>query len=139
MIHFLINQKKSNVSTSLIHQSLSYIYDHSLCTGIFPDHLKIAVLKPLYKKGDKTSMTNYRPISLKIFFSKVLEKVMYSRLIQHLHTKNILITEEYCFRKGISSEDAASRLTDSVFKSLDKKKVIFLCFADRAAQYNLSN
>ena len=39
---------------------LSYNYNHLLYTGIFPDCLKISVAKPLYKKGDKTSMTNYR-------------------------------------------------------------------------------
>ena len=33
-------------------------------------------LKPLYKQGDKTSMTNYRSVSLLMVFSKVLEKVM---------------------------------------------------------------
>jgi len=52
----------------------------------------------------------------------VVEKAMHSQLIQHLHTNNILVTaEQYYFRKGISSEDAAFRLTDSVFKSVNKK------------------
>ena len=50
--------------TCLIIHPLSYIYNHPLCTGIFPDCLKNAVVKPLYKKGDKSSMTNYRPLSL---------------------------------------------------------------------------
>jgi hypothetical protein len=46
--------------------------------GIFPDHLKIAVVKPLYKKGDKTNMTNYRPILLLTVVFKVFEKAMLS-------------------------------------------------------------
>ena len=46
---------------------------------------------------------------------------MQSRLSQHLHTNNILVTEEYGFRKGVSTEDAAFRPTDSVFKSIFKK------------------
>jgi hypothetical protein len=37
---------------------------HSLFTGILPEYLKISTVKPLYKKGDKTSLTNYNPISL---------------------------------------------------------------------------
>ena len=48
----------------LISHSLSYIYNHSLYTGIFPDHPKIAVIKPLNKKRDKSRMTNYWSISL---------------------------------------------------------------------------
>jgi len=62
---------------SLISHPLSYIYNHSLYIDIFPSHLKIAVVKPLYKKGDKTTMTNYRPTSLLTVFSKVLEKAMH--------------------------------------------------------------
>jgi len=48
------------------HWSLIKVYLQSLptYTGIFPDRLKIVVVKPLYKKEDKTSIKNYRPISL---------------------------------------------------------------------------
>jgi len=67
--------------------------------GVFPDHLKIAVVKPLYKKGDKIRMTNYRPISLLTVFTKVFKKAMHSKLSHHLHANNILVTEQYGFRK----------------------------------------
>jgi hypothetical protein len=41
--------------------------------------LKYSEIKPLFKKGDKTSMMNYRPISLLTSFLKVVEKVIYAR------------------------------------------------------------
>jgi len=66
-------------------------------------------------------MTNYRPVKLLPVFSKVVEKAVHSRLSQHLHTNNILVTEQYSFRKGISTEVAAFRLTDSVFKSMNQE------------------
>jgi hypothetical protein len=43
-----------------------------------PERLKYAIVKPIYKKGDKTSMTNYRPISLLITVSKILETVVFN-------------------------------------------------------------
>jgi hypothetical protein len=46
---------------------------------------------------------------------------MYSRLNQHLYTDNILVPEQYDFRKGMSTDDAAFRLTDSVLNSLNQK------------------
>jgi hypothetical protein len=66
-------------------------------------------------------MTNYRPIVFLTVFAKVLEKAMHSRLSQHLHTNYILVTEQHGFRKGMFTENAAFRLTDSVFKSINKK------------------
>jgi hypothetical protein len=82
---------------SLISQPLSHIYNHLLYTGVFPDHLKISIVKPLFKKGDKTSMTNHRPISILTVFSRVLE-VMYDRLSHHMHTNTILVPEQFGFR-----------------------------------------
>jgi Notch-like protein len=106
---------------SLNSHPLSYINNHLLYTDIFPDCLKIAVVKLLYKKEDKRIMTNYRPMSLLTIFSKVLKSAMHCRLSQHLHINTVLVTEQYSFRKGIPMEDVAFRLTDSVIKSINQK------------------
>jgi len=63
-----ITSKILKACALLISHSLSCIYNHSLYTGIFPDHPKIAAIKPLNKKGDKNRMTNYRCISLLMDF-----------------------------------------------------------------------
>jgi hypothetical protein len=75
-----ITSKILKACASRISHPLRYIYNHSLYTGIIPDHLKIAVVKPLYTKRNKTSMKNYRPVSLLTVLSKVLKKAMPSRL-----------------------------------------------------------
>jgi len=63
-----ITSKILKACASLVSHPLSYIYNHLIYMGIFPDHLKIAVVKPISKTGNKSSMTNYRPISLlKVF------------------------------------------------------------------------
>jgi hypothetical protein len=54
-----------------------------LSTGIFPDRLKYAVVKPILKNGGKRDVSNYRPVSLLPAFSKVLEKVIYVRMYEH--------------------------------------------------------
>jgi hypothetical protein len=46
----------------------------SIMTGVFPDRLKYAIIKPWYKKGDKVDITNYRPIFMLTVFSRVLGK-----------------------------------------------------------------
>jgi hypothetical protein len=89
-------------------------------------------VRPLYKKGDKTNMSNYRPISLLTTFSKVLEKVLYNRLSHYLQTNNILVPEQFGFRKGMSNENTAFKLTDSVLKSLNQKMHVGEIFCDLA-------
>jgi hypothetical protein len=111
------------VCASLIIRPLTHICNHSLFTGIFPDHLKIAVVKPLYKKGDRTNMSNCMTFSLLTTFSKVLEKVMHSRLSHYLQNNNILVPEQSGFRKVMSIEDTASKLTNSLSESINKKKI----------------
>jgi hypothetical protein len=59
-----ITSKILKPCASTINWPLSFICNHSLHAGIFPDRLKIAVVKPLHQKGDKFSLTNYRLISL---------------------------------------------------------------------------
>ena len=64
---------------SLISKPLSYICNKSIQTGNYPDRLKYATVKTLYKNGDRTGISNYRTISLLPVFSKILQKTMYCR------------------------------------------------------------
>jgi hypothetical protein len=65
-------------SAPFISSPLAYICNKALETGVFPTRLKYSVIKPFFKGGDKTNMSNYRPISLMTSFSKVLEKIISS-------------------------------------------------------------
>ena len=129
----------SKTSASIISLPLSFIYNYSLYTDIFPDHFKIAVVKPMYKKGDKYNISNYRPVSLLPIFSKVLEKAMHNRLNHHLNTHNILAPEQHAFKRGMSTEDAAFRLTDNVLKSLNQKLHVGGIFCDISKAFNYVN
>jgi hypothetical protein len=112
-----VTSKIPKVCSDLISCPLAHICNHRH----LPCFKKFTV-KPLFEKGDKDSMTNYRPISLLFIISKVLEKVMYSRINHHMQCNNIMVPEQYGFRNGISTEDAAFTLTDSVLKYNDQKK-----------------
>ena len=58
---------------------LSYLFNFCLKLGIFSDCLKIAKVIPIFKSGNKSDTTNYRPISILSPISKILEKIIYSR------------------------------------------------------------
>jgi potassium voltage-gated channel Eag-related subfamily H protein 8 len=75
----------------------------SIDTGVFPDALKKASVVPIYKAGDKSIFTNYRPISILPAFSKVFEKVITNRLDSFLSKYNILFDKQFGFRKNHST------------------------------------
>ena len=59
-----ISTKLLKNSVTYLSSPLTYICNKSISTGIFPERLKYSIIKPLYKKGDKTDPSNYRPISI---------------------------------------------------------------------------
>jgi Notch-like protein len=100
---------------------LIYICNKSLLWGIFPTRLKISQKVPILKKGKKYKMSNYRPISLLISFSKIFEKVIFNRLHNHVHNNNILAPEQYGFRNNLSTESASYNLINNILEALNNK------------------
>lgn len=82
------------------------IYNKSIHTGNFPQHLNYSIKKPLFKMGDKKNIANKRPASLLTLFSKVLEKVIYKRIMTHINNHNILANGQFGFRSKSSTEKA---------------------------------
>jgi hypothetical protein len=68
-----------------ISKPFTFICNSLVASGIFPERFKFAVVRPIHKKGDRMEMTNYRPISLLISLSKIIETLMFNRLNQYLH------------------------------------------------------
>ena len=65
------------------YDGLFKIFKASLEEAVFPEKLKIAKVIPVFKKGDKENIENYRPISILPVFSKALERIMYELWIFH--------------------------------------------------------
>ena len=57
------------------------LFNRSLEEGVFPDLMKLAKIIPLHKGGEKNECDNYRPTSLLPVISKVLEKLVYRKLL----------------------------------------------------------
>ena len=75
------------------------IFNKSISDGMVPDDLKIAKIIPVYKSDDKKIVSNYRPISVLPAFSKILEKLVYNRLLDFINQHNLLSKNQYGFRK----------------------------------------
>ena len=92
---------------------LSLLINQSLCTGIFPEKLKVAQIRPIFKKGDESMVGNYRPVSILPALSKVFEKVVFDQLYKYLTENDLLYSGQYGFRKGHSTELACIEFVDN--------------------------
>ena len=77
---------------------LTYIYNQSIETGIVPDILKVSQVSPVYKCGDATDPSNYRPIATLSPFSKVLERLVYNQLYSFIDKHQILYKYQFISR-----------------------------------------
>ena len=66
-----------------------WIY-HTVDKGVFPNEIKLARVVPVYKGNNKQTISNYRPISILTFFSKVIETIMYNTIAKFLEIKDTM-------------------------------------------------
>ena len=111
-------------------EPLVYIYNLSLSNGVVPQTLKIAKVIPLFKKGDVSEMSNYRPISLLSVFNKLLEKIVYKRVYSFLTKNNLLYEYQFGFREKHSTSLALMDVVDYCYKTLDEGNKMLGIFFD---------
>ena len=96
----LKNPGYDEISSNIIKNSFSelnyphkYLFEKSIEKGVFLDVLKIATVTPLFKSGDPSNISNYRPIFVLLCFSKILERIMNNRLYKYLTTEKLLFSK----------------------------------------------
>ena len=109
------------MSALLIYQPLTKLFNKSLRTATFPDIWKIANITPIYKnKGSASNPTNYRPISLLSCLSKILERIVFNNIYEHLTTNGLLSDKQSGYRPHHSTQLQLAHLTHNLYKSLDQ-------------------
>ena len=98
---------------------MSKIANLSFEQEVFPTELKMAIVSPLYKAKDPMFFNNYRPISLLSVFSKILERVMYNRLLKFIDKNNLLNEFQFVFRNNHSTFMALIVLVENLVTALD--------------------
>ena len=104
--------------------------------SIFPDKLKIANVTQIFKSGVKDNISNYRPISILPVFSKVLERIMYNRVYNHIDSKGLLYEKQIGFQRNNSTEHAILQLTRDVTSSLEKGEDTLGVFIDLSKAFS---
>ena len=120
---------------SCIVSPLTYTCNKVLSAGMFCMRLKYSQISPIFKKGDKTEMSKYGPISLLTSFSKIVQRVIYNRWQFHIHSNNILAQEENGFRSNSSNELATDNLKN-IWTALENKLLVGGLFCDFTKEFD---
>ena len=115
------------------------IFKKSISSGIFPDKLKIAKVTPIFKSGDQSLVSNYRPISVLPVFSKLLERIMYNRVLNYLNNKNLLYEKQFGFQNNSSTDHAILNLVNKISDSFDQGKFTLGIFIDLSKAFDTVN
>ena len=112
---------------------LTAIFQSSLDVGELPTEWKDALISPIYKKGDRCSAANYRPVSLTCVVCKILEHIIHSSVMKHLDKFDIITDKQHGFRRRRSCETQLIATIEGIASKLrtgkDQVDIILLDFA----------
>ena len=115
---------------------LTVIFNMSIFNGIFPDKMILAETIPLYKGKETYYTINYRPISLLLTISKLLEKIVYKRTYDFLNQTDQFYKSQYGFRTSLSCKDAVCELVWQVLKNRENKNYTAALYLDLSKAFD---
>jgi len=120
-------------------EPLLHVINLSLSEGHVPSTMKCANVTPIFKGGNSKEVGNYRPISVLPYFSKILEKLMFTRLNSFLNDNQILYNRQFGFRRGYSTEMALINALDGITEALDNKQHVLAVYLDFRKAFDTVN
>lgn len=101
---------------------LKIIFENILLTSTYPDMWELANVTPIFKKGDKQLIKNYRPISLLPICGKIFEKIIFKNLYSYLNENNLITRNQSGFRPGDSTSNQLLYLVDEIHQAFENPK-----------------
>ncbi|RVE46275.1 hypothetical protein evm_009099 [Chilo suppressalis] len=115
---------------------LTYLVNQSYEQGIFPQCLKQAIIVPIFKKGDKSKVVNYRPIAILSVISKIIEKIVCKRIYRFFEKYKVLNKNQHGFREKHSTTSAVLDCSFEILNALNENKCAVVVFMDVSKAYD---
>lgn len=119
-----------------VSKPLTHIINESFSQGIFPDPLKISIVKPLFKRHDRRDMNNYRPVSLVSTLAKIFEYAMLSRLDEYFTKFKIYSEVQHGFVKKKSTSTAIQSFNSKLLEEIELNKMAVGIFCDLSRAFD---
>ena len=106
------------------------IFRKSYECGIVPVNMKVANIVPLFKKGNRSSASNYRPVSLTPIVAKIFEKIVHENILHHIESHNIITNAQHGFRKEHSTNSNLLNMWNDLSKLANNTKEVIIIYTD---------
>ena len=131
-----ISSEVLKMGASVLCAPLTLIINISILSGKFPTDWKQAKCKPLFKKGNRKELKNYRPVSLLSVSGMILEKIVADQVEEFFESNNLFGSYQCGFRKRKSTVSELLQLFHSIFEAKDGHREIALLMYDLSAAYD---
>ena len=118
---------------------LAHLFNLCLAQSIFPTRFKQATVIPIFKSGDPFSFSNYRPISLLPVLSKILERIVYTQILDFFQAHDLLFQNQFGFRQKHSTYMPVAMLYDHVTAALADHQVCAAVYLDLSKAFDTVN
>ena len=131
-----ISNKMLKMTVPHICQPLSLLFNKYLFSGTFPSEWKKANVSPIFKKGDRQLISNYRPISLLSNVSKVFERAVFNKLYSYLTTNNLLTSKNAGYKKNESTVSQLLMICHKIHQGLENRMHVRMTFLDASKAFD---
>ena len=118
---------------------LCRFYNDFMCNGLYPDVLKTARVTSIFKSGNSTLVSNYRPISNSPTINKVFELLTHSRISSYIEHQKLISINQFGFKKNISTTCAIFSFVYDVLETFNKKFFTVALFLDLRKAFDSVN
>lgn len=109
---------------------IMHLVNLSISSKTVPNCTKKAKVVPLYKKGSRLDVGNYRPVSILTSISKILERAVYVQVVEHCKSNNIIYPLQSGFQKHYSTDTCLMYLQDHIRSEISKGNFVGMMMLD---------
>ena len=113
-----------------ISDTVADLFNKSLITGEVPPDWKLPNVTPIFKKGKKSSVSNYRPVSLTVNLCKVFESILRDNMIEHLQRHSLIKSSQYGFVRNRSCLTNLLVFMEEVINYIDRGYPVDVIYLD---------
>ena len=121
---------------SAIIYPLTTLFNLSLSSGAVPKQWKEAIVIPVFKKGDRSSPKNYRPISQTSSFCRIFESILFKNILTHLNSNSLLSPHQFGFLPGRSTCSQLLNCLNKWYQNFCENKPTNVVYTDIAKAFD---